>query len=444
MIVRTRIRNAILLRNEASSIARHIVRVGLLCAVTTPVMARAAAAQDSVRIVLDSLAARLERAEERVKMLQQALVTEAQSAVRTRSRVAMEFRGLVLVNAFSTSRRVNSTGNPVFVRPDDPADPFPAGVAMHVRQSMLGFAIGVNDVLGGRFTGDVEVDFHGGQLPSSGGRTFPLIRMRTARAVIAWPRAELLLGQESPLIASVNPVSLAALATPGFAAAGNLWLWMPQARITVEAPGKVRFAAQGAIAAPGTGAAVGTFEVPSFDVAERSSRPFLQGRARVRWGDDEMMAELGLGGHVGWFALANDSLATAKIIAFDASVPITRWLELRGELHQGRGARALGGGGIGQLFGNNSVVIRSRGGWGQLNMRPSPSVVVGGGYGFDDPHDTDLPASSRLKNEVASAHANWRPSGPLVFGAEYRRLATHYLPARFVSHHVNLAFGFEF
>ncbi|HKS06255.1 MAG TPA: hypothetical protein VJR92_08090 [Gemmatimonadaceae bacterium] len=440
MSVRTRIRNGTPMRNGASSSLRHILALGaLLVASAAP-----ARAQDSLRTKLDSLAARVERAEERVKMLEQALATESQSSVKTRSRVAMEFRGLVLVNGFMSSRRVNSTGNPVFVRPDDPADPFPRGMAMHVRQSMLGFTIGATDVLGARFTGDVDVDFHGGQLPSSGGRTFPLIRMRTARAILQWPRAEVLLGQESPLITPVNPVSLASISTPGFAAAGNLWLWIPQARFTVETGGRLRFGVQGAVLAPGTGAAVGTFDVPNFDPAERSDRPFLQGRTRLRWGADDMTAEVGLGGHVGWFALANDSLAPGKIIAADASVPITRWLEVRGELYQGRGARALGGGGVGQLFGNNSVVIRSRGGWGQLNVRPNTSVIVGAGYGSDDPHNTDLPASSRFKNTVASGHVAWRPAGPLVFGAEYRRITTYYLPGRFASDHVNIAFGFEF
>jgi hypothetical protein len=440
MSVRTRICNGTPMPNGPSSSLRHIAPlVAVFMTVAGP-----AAAQDSLRTKLDSLAARVERAEERVKMLEQALVTEAQSSVKTRSRLAMEFRGRVLVNAFTSSRRVNSTGNPVFVRPDDPADPFPRGAAMHIRQTMLGFAIGATDVLGAHFTGDVDVDFHGGQLPSSGGRTFPLIRMRTARAILQWPRAELLLGQESPLITPVNPVSLASISTPGFAAAGNLWLWIPQVRFTVETGGAARFGVQGAILAPGTGAAVGTFEVPNFDPAERSSRPFLQGRTRVRWGADDMAAEVGVGGHVGWFALANDSLAPGKIVAADASVPVTRWLEVRGELYQGRGARALGGGGIGQLFGNNSVVIRSRGGWGQVNVRPNPALIVGAGYGSDDPHNTDLPASARLKNTVASGHVAWRPAGPLVFGAEYRRITTYYLPGRFANDHVNLAFGFEF
>jgi len=55
--------------------------------------------------------------------------------------------------------------------------------------------------------------------------------MRTARAILAWPNAELLLGQDAPLMAGINPVSLAAIGTPEFAAAGNLWLWTTASQV---------------------------------------------------------------------------------------------------------------------------------------------------------------------------------------------------------------------
>jgi hypothetical protein len=401
-------------------------------------------AQDQTRARLDSLAARVERAEERVKVLEQQLATEAQSAVKTRSRLALELRGRVLVNVFSNNRRVNGTGNPQLVRPDDPGEPDPEGLAMHIRQTSVGLAVTATHVWGANFIGDLDVDFHGGQLPSSGGRTFPVIRLRTARAILQWPRAELLLGQESPLVAGVNPRSLAALGTPAFAAAGNLWLWLPQARMTLETQGPVRLGMQVALLAPGTSAAVGTFDTPDFDVAEKSRRPFVQARARARWGMDDMAAEVGVGGHAGWYVTAHDTLVRGFAVALDASVPLTSWLEIRGEAYDGRGTRSLGGGAVGQLFGIDATLIRSRGGWGQVNLKPTQTLIVGAGFGLDDPHDADLAASSRLKNSAASVHAEWRPAGPLVFGAEYRRIRTLYVPRAFTNDHINLAFGFEF
>lgn len=413
--------------------------IGLLA-----LLAGSAAAQDSTRARIDSLAARVERAEERVKVLEQQLATEAQSAVKTRSRIALEFRGRVLVNVFGNTRRTNSTGNPLFVRPDDPGDPHPRGLAMQIRQTSLGFAVTASDVLGATFTGDVDVDFHGGQLPSSGGRTFPVLRIRTARALLNWHRAEVILGQESPLVAGVNPQSPAALGTPEFVGAGNLWLWLPQARVTFQTGGAVTFGVQGAILAPNVGSAVGTFEVSDFDAAERSARPFFQGRLRAKWGLDDMTAEIGAGGHVGWYATALDTLARGFVVALDGVVPLTSWLEIRGEAYDGKGARSLGGGAISQLFGIDASLIRSRGGWGQVNVKPTPLLVLGAGYGVDDPHDADIPASARLKNSVGSAHVQWRPAGPLLFGFEYRRTRTTYVPRTFANDHLNFSFGFEF
>lgn len=441
MNVRSRICNASPSSKDASSILRR----GALIVTALTGLSIPALAQDSTRARIDSLAARVERAEEKVRLLEQQLAAESQASVRTRSRMSLEFRGRVLVNAFSNSRRVNSTANPGFVRPDDPADPDPRGVAMQIRQTSLGMSVSSTHILGASFLGDIDVDFAGGQLPSSGGRVFPLLRLRTARAVLSWTNAELLLGQDSPLIAGLNPVSLAALSSPEFAASGNLWLWLPQARIGIDTKrGPVRLGIQGAVLAPGTAAAVGTFDVPDFDVAEKSKRPFLETRARMRWGSDDMAGEIGFGAHWGWYATATDSIDGGHIIALDALVPVMRWLEFRGEAYDGRAARSLGGGGVGQLFGNNAVLIRSRGGWGQINVKPTPTIVAGAGYGLDDPHDNDLAASARLRNTAQSVHVEWRPAGPLLFGAEFRRLRTYYVPRSFTNDHINLSFGFEF
>lgn len=60
------------------------------------------------------------------------------------------------------------------------------------------------------------------------------------RAEITWPHAWLVLGQEAPPIAEINPSSLSQIGLPSFANAGNLWLWIPQVRIGAEAGTTVR------------------------------------------------------------------------------------------------------------------------------------------------------------------------------------------------------------
>jgi len=430
-------------RNDRAAAARRssIPAAGaLLLSLFVAVPARA---QDTTRAKQDSIAARLERAEEQIKMLQQTLAAESENKVTTRSHMSLELNGRVLVTGFSNSRRVNNVDVPLFVRPDTASGLPQGGAGMAIRQTTVGLAVTSPQVFGGAFRGDIDVDFFGGQQPSTGGRTFPLLRLRTARAMVKWVQGEFEVGQDAPLIASVNPVSLASVGTPGFAGAGNLWLWLPQVRAGLETGGKISIGVQGAVLAPTSGDPANAFDTDN-DVAEHSSRPYLQGRVHVRWGADDMAGDIGFGVHQGWFAAKGDSLITSSAVAADVTLPLAHWLELRGEAFQGQALKGLGGGGIGQSFGLNGVPVHTSGGWAQVNFKPSTRLLIGAGYGMDDPRDSDLGPGARLKNVVREAHIHVRPGGPFVFGFEYRQLATTYSTGVLGNDHLNFSAGIEF
>ena len=92
------------------------------------------------------------------------------SAPAPAAKRTVELTGLVLVNGFFTNARVNNSDVPQFVDSLAPA----SAVGGTVRQTRLGLLMTDPDVLHGSFAGEVDVDFFGGQQPSSGGRTFPL------------------------------------------------------------------------------------------------------------------------------------------------------------------------------------------------------------------------------------------------------------------------------
>ncbi len=105
--------------------------------------------------------------------------------------------GLILMNGFYTSDNVNNSDVPQFATP--PAgNPARSTSSATVRQSRVTLSALVPEFGGGALTGELDVDFFGGQQPSTGGRTFPLLRIRRAFAELAWPRFTLLVGQESP------------------------------------------------------------------------------------------------------------------------------------------------------------------------------------------------------------------------------------------------------
>ncbi len=354
--------------------------------------------------------------------------------------------GLILMNAFHTTDNVNNSDVPQFAVPAGPTSPAASTSSATVRQSRVtAFAL-VPEFAGGAMRGELDVDFFGGQQPSSGGRTFPLLRIRRAIAEVTWNRVALLVGQESPPIAAVSPSSLASIGFPDFAGAGNLWLWIPQIRLSgdLAGSGTVRFGIEAAALAPTSGEAQGAF-VTQPDIAERSERPFLQGRVRGRWGAGEQQGEVSAGGHYGWIVDASGSRVPSKAFAFSIWTPVGSRFELRAEGFTGQALAGLGGGGIGQNMVRDGVPVRSKGGWAQLNIRPSGQWEIGGGGGIDDPDDDDLGDASRLRNVAVEGHVTWRKL-PAVVGVEVRHLKTRYrAPAGdLTATQINLGMGFEF
>lgn len=432
------------------------------------------AAADTLR---DSVLARLQRAEDAIALLRQQLAAQAASATQSQSRARFDIGGRVLVNGFLNSRGVNNVDVPQFARPDAQAGPRPGGLGAAIRQTTLSGTAFVPRVLGATFTGDVNVDFYGGQQASPGGRHFPLLRLRTARGALRWRDVEVMVGQDGPMVSAIEPVSVAAVGVAEFGTAGNLWIWLPQVRVTAEravtagrgpqGDGALRIGIQGAVLAPNNGDAVGLFDT-GVDAAERSKRPFLQARLRARWGEEDRAGEIGIGVHRGWIVdptgppvgdLPSDATVANALLPVGGAGPLR--FDLRGEAYHGQALRGLGGGGIAQTFavaGVNtpatattpavqraSVPLTTRGGWAQLNVRYLELLTVGGGCGVDAPRGTLNPAAApRQRNNVCEGHAILRPEGPLLFGVTYRRTRTRYAAGPFVNDHYNVAFGYQF
>jgi hypothetical protein len=398
--------------------------------------------QDSIKAALDSLADRLERTEQALERLQHQQEEQSQSKIQTRSRNHLEISGLILFNGFYTDTKTNNSDVPTFVAQPVPGDtslPNPAHAAAQVRQTRLGFSLTGSHALGADLSADLQIDFYGGQQPSSGGRTFPLPRIRTAAVRLDWRHFGLLVGQETQIISPLNPVSFASVGIPGFTNAGNLWFWVPQVRLTYETGAHPRFGIQGAALAPMLGSPQTPF-LTTADSAERSKRPMVQGRVYMGWGDGERESEIGVGVHRGWISTPGDTvLLTSQAYTADIKLALGEKILLMGEgFWDAQAIAGLGGGAIGQEFGTGGVPVKSRGGWGQINLRPSFTWEFGGGFGIDDPDETQLPAATgRGRNIVYEGHVHVRPGGGLIFGVEYRRIETLYSAGTLTANHVN-------
>ena len=381
-----------------------------------------------------------------------AVLTAPLAAQQPPPQRTVQLTGMVLVNGFWNSSAVSNSDLPLAATPDSIGV---KGGGATVRQTRIGILVNDPDVLGGTFTGEIDADFWGGQQASSGDRTFPLLRLRRVTGEVDWTHVQLMFGQEVPLVSPRNPRSLAAVGFPEFSGSGNLWLWIPQVRLTVETGYSLRLAAQVAVLAPTAGTAQPAF-FTVLDSAERTSHPYLEGRVRVGWGPTDDPSEFAIGVHEGWLksldSLSGDSIQVSQALTADARVVLGP-VEILGEAFIGQALAGLGGGGIGQNFGADGVAVHTKGGWLQLNARPTRGWMLGAGCGMDDPRDSDIatPGDStyltkggRLRNLACEGHVDWRPPGPLVFGFEFRQIRTTYLTGEARANHLNLAIGYRF
>ncbi len=411
-----------------------------LLAAAAPLAAQTPAARES-------LEARLQRAEEAIERLRAQVQEQEQAKVGSRLRNRVQLSGLILTNGFYNNARVNNSDAPQFVMvPQDTTGLPNRHLGAAIRQTRLGITVQNVRTLGAILGADLQMDFYGGQLPSNNGRTSPVLRVRTATARVDWPRLGLLIGQESPLVSPNNPVSFAASGIPGYTGAGNLWLWIPQARLTYEINFRngSRIGLQGAALAPMTPSPQGLFTTAA-DSAEKTGRPTAQGRFYFGWGDGDTESQFGVGIHRGWIATTGDTVLSSEAITADWRLALGERILVLGEaFFNGQALAGLGGGGIGQNLGLSNVPVRAAGGWAQLNLRPSLTWEFGGGAGLDDVDEADIPTSGRGRNIHYTGHVHWRPGGGLLLGFEFRRMETRYATGTIGANHLNWFAGVAF
>jgi hypothetical protein len=412
----------------------------------------AAAAPLYAQTQQDSLEERLAKAEEAIQRLQHQLEAQAQSSIQSRLQNRVEISGLILVNGFYDGARFNNADNPQWVAAAQDSSGVPnSTIGGVLRQSRIGITVRPGRVLGGEVSGDLQLDFYGSgdDAADARARLVSPPRIRTANVRVDWPHVGLLLGQEKALIAPQSPVSFASIGYPGFAGAGNLWAWIPQARVTLETGRAVRVGLQAAALDPlwDPNATYAT----ATDLGEKSGRPAVEGRLYLGWGSDENESTLGFGAHRAWIATAGMGTIASQALSADFRIVFGGIVTIAGEAFTGQVLNGLGDGGIEQDLGPQGQPVRTRGGWAQLDIRPVFAWEFGGGFGLENPTDRDLllvggtpPADARLRNVVYEGHLHWRPGGGLLFGAEFRRLETAYPAGVLKANHVNAFMGLFF
>lgn len=376
--------------------------------------------------------------EQKVEIHERRIEEQAQTKVEASQKFPIRLTGMALFNAFTNSRQNGGADYPTIASATGPGR---AGAT--VRQTVIGLDFrGPQTFWGGQIRGNVYMDFSSGTAPLS-----QTMRLRTASIEAGWTNRSFIVGVEKPIFNPREPSSLAQVAISPLTGAGNLWLWLPQARFEQD----IALGAGNGIRA--TMGVVQTREVGPYAASQQpanleASRPGLEGRFEFFHNSEgERRIEFAPGFHVSTTHIGGFSIPS-QIVSADWFFRPIRRLEFSGAFFRGENVAHLGTGAIRQGYGIDNGVpdaVHSQGGWGQLTIHTLPRLDFHLFTGQQDDKNADVPTGGIGKNLVYGGNIYFRVAPNVLVGWETSQTRTVYVgqPTR-INNHYDLAVGYLF
>ncbi len=389
------------------------------------------------------LAAQVEDLRERQSVQESQIAVQEQTKVESESRFPVKVSGLVLMNGFVNTRKVDMAATPSLAVPGG------GSTGASVRQTIMGLDMRGPHFFGARSHGDLRVDFDGSAAASGGyanGYGIDLVRLRTAHASLDWDHAEAFFSMDRPIVAPNVPDSLTAVAEPPLAWSGDLWNWTPQFGATQDISlGSVsRLRAQAALIdvadAPYTASlAAQNGAAPTESTAEASRWPGVEARIAMLGGQSESGAQVGAGGVFAPHRTFGGTRFDTWAGTVDYRLPLPSRMQLSGGLYRGAGLGGLGGGGYKDYVyrldpDGDGVYFRTLddiGGWTQWKQKISQRLEFNEALGIDNVPGGQLRPyagagsfayQNIARNRTATGNVIFSPSAYLLFSLEYRRI----------------------
>lgn len=356
------------------------------------------AAEGSARQT-ETIADRVVTVEEEQQLANGKLGDLNQTKVETGSRYRLRLSGVLLFNLFGNIGTVDNIDYPQMAEPQSFLFSNHS-MGASIRQSQVNLEATGPQIGGARTRANLSFDFAGGIPQVPNGLSFGVMRLRTGVVGFDWTNSSVVAGQDTLLIAPLQPTSLAQLAIPPMAYSGNLWSWTPQVQVTH------RFAVGDDSSIRVTGGILDSFsgDIPADPYnraptwGEATGQPAYATHMSWRQKVGTQFVQVGGGAYYGrqeWgYGRSVDSWAgTADLV-----VPLASKAELSGAYYRGRALGGLGGG-IGQsVLWNGSLAdsttqvygLDSEGGWVQLKLRATPKLQFNAAFGQDNPFASEL------------------------------------------------------
>jgi hypothetical protein len=299
--------------------------------------------------------------EERLDVVQIRVEEQAQTKVEASQKYPISLTGMALFNAYLNSRLTGGGEYPTAAS----LNPGTESASATLRQTIIGLEFhGPQTLLGGTVHGSVYMDFY------TGGINFnSMFRLRTGAIHLDWKTRSVMVGIDKPIFNPREPTSLAQVGISPLTGAGNLWLWVPQARVEQD------FAFTGATGVRLVTGVIETHESPPYDnpstVTVAPNRPAIEGRYEFyhNLGEDRRI-EIASGFHVSTTHAGGFSIPS-HVLSFDGLYKPNQRLEVTGVFFTGQNVSNLGTGIIDNGFAvyrSAALAIAARGGWAQLTI----------------------------------------------------------------------------
>lgn len=374
--------------------------------------------------------------QDRVTTNEHRIAEQSQTKVEASQKFPVQLTGMLLFNAFLNSgNRENPVSYGLLAGPD------PSGAT--ARQTLLGFNFQGPHLPGdGRVNGTLMMDFWSG--PSEPGSNW--LRLRRANLSFDWTNRSFTVGQDKPLISPYEPTSLAEVGVPPLAGAGNLWLWLPQAKYEERFRITERTGITGQVALMQTDESRSAVP-PAYASSLDKARPAVEGRLAFwhKFGDVRRF-EIAPGFHASTTHVNGESVAS-RIGSVDwLFTPFTR-LKITGTFYHGQDISGLGSlnNGFAITATGHVLPVHSSGGWLQFSVPITNRLTWNSFSGLEDDRSTALNEGSTVRGLSYASNLIYHLGPNVVLGLEALQLRTRSLSGTTDLHNsYDLAIGYLF
>ena len=378
-----------------------------------------------------------ERTAEREEISEHRIEELAQTKVEASQRYPLRLTGIVLFNAFTNGAYNGGAQDPTVAAATSSA----RNSGATLRQTVLGLTYhGPRTFLGGTVSGSLYMDFFGGSADSLN----HLVRLRLATIQLDWPNTTFAVGQDKPLVSRREPNSFAQVDVSPLTAAGNPWLWRPQARIEqrFHLSEKTTLTAEA-----GVFQTKETTSQSSYVASEtEGTRPALETRLNVKHEFAEgRVLEVAPVFHTSTSHILGKSIPS-RLYGVDWLVKPIPQLELTGMLFRGQNFANLGAlGGTTVTPDYEVFAIHGSGGWAQLRYLATSKLSFDFYGGQQDDRNRDVAARGIGKNQYYAMNAMYLLAPNVVAAFEVGQARTMYLGlGDRLNNHYDLALAYLF